>query len=221
MVGGCHSHRHGLTSSPTCPGSVRATGGYFTQRPACKNSVPRSAMQGGGGVPKQRDVGRPGVVASTPSPSPALPVPTVLSTAGRALEAARGGAERVRLRPGVCHCPPGALQAGGAARCHAGRSCLDPPTSPTWGPARSILGCSREGPTGAGTGLTALWGSGMLPRGMQAVLWEFPTRFPPRRWMVTSTSGCGSTCRQPAGRRWRPAELRGTGSRALQRHPHG
>jgi len=67
------------------------------------------------------------LVAPSPLPSLALHVPSVLGTAGRALQAARGGAERVRLRSGVCRRSPGALPAGRAARCHAGRSCPDPP----------------------------------------------------------------------------------------------
>lgn len=118
-----------------------------------------------------------------PPPSRAVPVPAVLSATGRALEAAGRGAERVQLRPGVCHCPPGALPARGAARSHAGRSCPDPPCPIPRVPQGASPQChceggSREGPAGARSGLAALEGSGMLHWGDVAVLGGFPPAFP-------------------------------------------
>lgn len=195
---------------------------FHTKASLQKLSAKVSGAGGPAESPSSGDAGGHGVAPSAPSPSPALPVPAVLGAAGRAVEAARGGAERVRLCPGLCHSPPGALPARGAARRHAGRTCPRPATSP---PARvphqAAPRCSGEGSARAGAGLVALGGPGLVPRGRGLCWAEGSHPLSSRRWTVTSMSGCGSTCRWPAGPRWRPAGPHATGSRALRRHPRG
>lgn len=153
---------------PSSPASARATGGYFTPRPVCKSSVPRSAAQGVAGYPR-----------GTPSPSLTVHVPTVLSTTGRALQAAGRGAQRVQLCPGVCLCPPGALPACGAACCHAGSRCPDPlcpdplPTVPI---PRVPQGASPRCQQGGRVSLAALGAQGGSSGGCGSA---FPTCFSP------------------------------------------
>lgn len=152
---------------------------FHTKASLQKLSAKVSGAGGPAESPGSGDAGGHGVAPPAPSPSPALPVPAVLGAAGRAVEAARGGAERVRLCPGLCHSPPGALPARGAARRDAGRTCPHPATSPPrQGPAPGSSSVQRGGFRQGGGRAGGAWWVRAGPQGTWAVLGGgFPPAF--------------------------------------------
>lgn len=209
------------TPFPSSPASGRATGGYFTPRPVCKSSVPRSVARGSAGYPSgwmQGDTGHRHQAVLSPSPQfsarlaeHSRQLAGVQNEYSFALVSATAHLEhyqRVQL--------PAAMQVGAAQTPRA-----PPPGSHReHPPSATVRGAAGRVPLVQGQGWLPWQGQGCSTGGMWQC-WGVSHPLSPRHWTGTSTSGSGSTCRPPAGRRWRPAGPPRTGSRALWRRPRG
>lgn len=111
---------------------------------------------------------------------------------------------------------PAAMQVGAAQTPRA----PSPGSHKEHPPSATARGGAGRVPLVQGQGWLPWRGQGCSTGGMWQC-WGGSHPLSPRRWMGTSTSGSGSTCRPPAGRRWRPAGPPRTGSRALWRRPRG
>lgn len=182
-------HTGFVTLSPSSPGSARATGGFSTPRPACKNSAPRWAARARRGA---RARGWHRVVSPTSSPPLTVPVPQFSAQLAEYSRQLAGVQNEyvLTLVSANAHLDhyyrvelPAVMQVGALG---------SPPQLVAPGGAQP-LGRARRGSHQAGTGPCVVSVVPCpVPEGTRGPFGGLPLAFR-RLWTATSTSGCGTT----------------------------